>query len=111
MEVNPRIQGTLELIEAASDLSMTELHFLASHDVLPEKIPRINPGVKMIVYSRRDGAVPDLAQYPNTLDRTPPGVMVNMRDPICTVIEVGPSMKECYKRASETASAIQRGIS
>jgi hypothetical protein len=36
--------------------------------------------------------------------------MVNMRDPICTIIEVGKSMKECYRRASETALAIQNSV-
>jgi predicted ATP-grasp superfamily ATP-dependent carboligase len=111
METNPRFQGTLELLEAAGDLSVTSLHVLTSKGVLPENVPNIKPGVKMIVYSRRDGTIPDLAQYPNTVDRTPPGVMVNMRDPICTVIEVGTSMRECYRRASETALAVQKGVS
>ncbi|MFW9787900.1 MAG: ATP-grasp domain-containing protein [Candidatus Thorarchaeota archaeon] len=111
MELNPRIQGTLELIEAAGPISVTSLHVLASQGVLPESIADINPGVKMIVYSRKDGAVPNLRKYTNTVDRTPEGVMVNMRDPICTVIEVGSSMVECYQRASETALAIQRSIS
>ena len=110
MEVNPRIQGTLELMEAAGDLSVSSLHVLAAHGVLPEKVPKVRPGVKLIVYSRRDGAVPNLAQYTNTVDRTPPGVMVDMRDPICTVIEVGVSMKDCYRRASETALAIQKSV-
>lgn len=111
MEVNPRIQGTLELIEAASDMSLTNLHVLASEGVLPEKIPKIKPGVKMIVYSRRDGIVPNLSKYPNTVDRTPSGVVVNMRDPICTVIEVGISMKDCYGKASKTALEIQHRVS
>jgi predicted ATP-grasp superfamily ATP-dependent carboligase len=111
MEVNPRIQGTLELMEAAGNISMTSLHVMASQGVLPEKLPEIEPGVKMIVYSRRDGAVPDLSQYSNTVDRSPPGVMVNMGDPICTVIEVGSLMSDCYRKASETALAIQNHIS
>lgn len=111
MEVNPRIQGTLELMEAAGNISVTSLHTLASNNVLPEKVPEMKPGVKMIVYSRHDGAVPNLAHYSNTVDRTPPGVIVNMRDPICTVIEVGESMMECYRKASETTFAIQKGVS
>jgi hypothetical protein len=111
MEVNPRIQGTLELLEAAGDLSVTSLHVLASQRVLPEKIPDIGPGVKMIVYSRREGAVPDLAQYSNTVDRSPPGVIVSKGDPICTVIEIGSSMQKCYRKASETTLAIQRDVS
>jgi hypothetical protein len=111
MEVNPRIQGTLELMEAAGNLSITSLHVLASQGELPKELPDIGPCVKMIVYSRRDGAVPDLTQFSNTVDRSPAGVMVNMGDPICTVIEVGSSMRECYERASETALAIQNQIS
>ncbi|MFW9805979.1 MAG: hypothetical protein ACFFFK_04560, partial [Candidatus Thorarchaeota archaeon] len=110
MEVNPRIQGTLELIEAAGNLSITSLHILAAHGILPDYLPEIQPGVKMIVYSRRDGVVPDLSTYPNTVDRTPPGVIVNMRDPICTVIEIGTTMIECYHKASETALAIQNAV-
>ncbi len=110
MEVNPRIQGTLELIEAASDLSVTSLHVLASQGILPEKIPEIKPSVKLIVYSRCDGTVPDLAKFHNTVDRPPKGVMVNMRDPICTIIEVGKSMIDCYRKASETALAIQKAV-
>lgn len=110
MEINPRIQGTLELLETAGKISLTSLHVLASEGTLPETIPKFKPGVKMIVYSRKDGVVPDLSQYPNTVDRTPPGVKVNMRDPICTVIEIGTSMKECYRKVSETTLAIQRGV-
>jgi predicted ATP-grasp superfamily ATP-dependent carboligase len=110
MEVNPRMQGTLEMFEAAGNLSMTSLHVLATQGILPKSIPAIQPCVKMIVYSRRDGRVPDLSQYPNTVDRTPPGVVVNMRDPICTVIEFGTSMIECYRRAAETTLAIQSSV-
>jgi predicted ATP-grasp superfamily ATP-dependent carboligase len=110
MEVNPRIQGTLELIEVAGNISVTSLHVLAAHNVLPGTVPDLKPSVKMIVYSRRDGTVPNLVQYSNTVDRTPPGVMVNVRDPICTIIEVGTSMKDCYRKASQTALAIQKGV-
>lgn len=110
MEINPRMQGTLEMFEAAGNLSVTSLHVLASQGILPKSIPTIQPCVKMVVYSRRDGRVPDLSQYPNTVDRTPPGVVVNMRDPICTVIEVGNSMMECYQRAAATTLAIQSDV-
>ncbi len=110
MEINPRIQGTLELLEATGNLSITKLHVLASQGVLPETIPEFGPGVKMIVYSSRDGIVPNLAQYFNTVDRTPPGVMVNRGDPICTIIETGTSMRDCYRRASIIARTIQRSV-
>lgn len=111
MEVNPRIQGSLELIEHAGNISQTEMHVRATRGVLPAEQPRLEAGVKMVVYSRKDGKVPDLTQYPNTVDRSPTGVMVTMGDPICTVIEVGSSIRDCYKRVSEVAQAIQNEVS
>jgi predicted ATP-grasp superfamily ATP-dependent carboligase len=110
MEVNPRIQGSLELIELAGNISVTEMHVRASMGVLPEKRPRLKASVKMVVYSRRDGVVPDLTKYPNTVDRTPQGVMVNLGDPICTIREIGTSLKQCYSVTSKIANSIQRGI-
>ncbi|MHA2359661.1 MAG: ATP-grasp domain-containing protein, partial [Candidatus Thorarchaeota archaeon] len=85
MEVNPRIQGSLELVELAGNVSLTELHMRATIGVLPVERPKMKPGVKMVVYSRSDGSVLDLNKFPNTVDRTPPGVKVNLGDPICTV--------------------------
>jgi predicted ATP-grasp superfamily ATP-dependent carboligase len=110
MEVNPRIQGSLELIELAGGISVTEMHVRAVKGVLPSTRPELLAGVKMVVYSRREGQVPDLSQFPNTVDRSPAGVMVNIGDPVCSVIELGSSLKQCYKIVSDTASKIQNGI-
>ncbi|MFW9910786.1 MAG: ATP-grasp domain-containing protein, partial [Candidatus Thorarchaeota archaeon] len=110
MEVNPRIQGSLELLENAGNISITESHVRAVNGVLPSDRPTLHSGVKMIIYSRRDGNVQDLSRYPNTVDRTPQGVMVNRGDPICTVIEVGSSLRDCYREVSNVAKLIQYNI-
>lgn len=111
MEVNPRIQGSLELIEMSGEISVTEMHVRAVSGVLPSTKPEMRAGVKMVVYSRRDGEVPDLTQYPSTVDRSPTGVVVNIGDPICTVIEVGSSIRVCYEKVADTALVIQSEIS
>ncbi len=110
MEVNPRIQGTLEMLEHAGSGSITEMHVRAVHGELVKILPTLKPVVKMIVYSRRDGAVPDLSIFPNVMDRTPKGVLVHRGDPICTVIETGISLKESYKVASKIANNIQMNV-
>jgi predicted ATP-grasp superfamily ATP-dependent carboligase len=110
MEVNPRIQGTLEMLEKSGDISITAAHMQAINGELPDKIPVFRPVVKMIVYSRYDGAVPDLSKYSNVVDRTPEGVVVHRGDPICTIIEVGSSLKEAYGVASRIAGNIQSKI-
>lgn len=110
MEINPRIQGTLEMLERAGFDSITEMHVRAIHGELVGKLPTLRPVVKMIVYARRDGAVPDLSTFPNVVDRTPKDVIVHRGDPICTVIETGTSLKESYNAASKTANQIQMNL-
>ncbi len=110
MEVNPRIQGTLEMIEIAGDISITEQHIRAANNDLIEEIPTFNPSVKMIVYSRSAGRISSLSSFPNTFDRSFTGVLVNRGDPICTVINTGKTRLECYLTTHETARSIQRSL-
>ena len=110
MEINPRIQGTLEMLERACSGSITEMHVRATEGELVGKLPSLKPAVKMIVYSRRSGVVPDLSTFSNVVDRTPKDVIVHLGDPICTVIETGRSLKESYRTASNTANQIQMNV-
>lgn len=110
LEVNPRIQGTLEMLEIAGNISITEQHIRAANQDLIGEIPKFSPSVKMIVYSRRSGFVPNLTSFSNTYDNSPTGVFVNRGDPICTVINLNKSLVECYLRTLETAWDIQRNI-
>jgi predicted ATP-grasp superfamily ATP-dependent carboligase len=110
LEVNPRIQGTLEMLESASSLSITNAHVSAIEGILPTERPDRMHAAKMIVYSRRTGIVPDLTIFPNAADRSPAGVVVHRGDPVCTLIEVSDSLSESYRRISETARHIQNSI-
>ncbi|NHJ14328.1 MAG: ATP-grasp domain-containing protein [Candidatus Thorarchaeota archaeon] len=111
LEVNPRFQGTLELLELAGKISVTSLHHESCSGRLPEHSFSYSPAVKMIVYSLRNGAVSDLSGNPNVVDRTPPGVYVNRGDPICSVITTGSSLKESYSQSCSVAVGIQRSVS
>ena len=110
MEVNPRIQGTLEMLEIAGDISITEQHVKATNQEMIEKIPSFSPTVKMIVYSRITGRITDLSTISDTFDKTPTGVFVNRGDPICTIIKSGRNLADCYNRTYDTAISIQRSI-
>ncbi|MHA2303556.1 MAG: ATP-grasp domain-containing protein, partial [Candidatus Thorarchaeota archaeon] len=86
LEINPRFQGTLEMLEQSGNISVAELHTAACKGFLPSKAPKFSPSMKLVVFSRRNGRVPDLSRYQNTVDRTPEGVLVNRGDPVCTVV-------------------------
>ncbi len=110
MEINPRIQGTLEMLELAGKISVTNLHYNAALGRLPLGKIRFKPCLKMIVYSRTNGAVQDLSHFTNVVDRSPPGVYVQHGDPICTILETGTTLKKCYSYASNIAIQIQREV-
>ncbi len=106
MEVNPRIQGSLELLETAGCPSVTSLHFEAHNGSLPDKRCKLGAAVKLIVYARRDQEVSGLTGFPGAVDRTLDGVCVRRGDPICTLLQTGDSVVECYHRASGIAARI-----
>jgi predicted ATP-grasp superfamily ATP-dependent carboligase len=110
LEINPRFQGTLEMLERGGNISVAELHTAACKGVLPSEFPKFSPSMKLVVFSRRNGRVPDLSRYQNTVDRTPEGVLVNRGDPVCTVVETSSSLPDCYNRALTSSNAIQRAI-
>jgi len=107
LEVNPRITGTLELLEVASGVNLMEWHLRALEGLLPDGPLQARPTVKMIVYSTVTGIVPDLSQFPGTMDKTPQGTLVRRGDPICTVMAEGETIAETYRTAAEVAQKIQ----
>ncbi|MFW9850875.1 MAG: ATP-grasp domain-containing protein [Candidatus Thorarchaeota archaeon] len=109
-EVNPRFQGSLEMLESASNISVTDLHVKACEGNLPEWKLSFRPTTKMIVYANRDGIVPDLIEWPSTVDRSPPGVEVHKGDPICSIIETGKQSSEVFERVLRISSQILNKI-
>ncbi|TFF67096.1 ATP-grasp domain-containing protein [Candidatus Thorarchaeota archaeon] len=110
MEVNPRIQGTIELLEESTNVSVSHMHIRACDGELPKEMPVFRPAVKMIVYSRKTGIVPDLSKWRGARDRTPDGVSVERGDPICTIVENQSSSGRCYDLVRARAAAIQSSV-
>jgi predicted ATP-grasp superfamily ATP-dependent carboligase len=110
LEINPRFQGTLEMLERGGSISVTELHTDACSGILPSELPSFMPSMKLVIFARRSGRVPDLRKFSNTVDRTPEGVLVERSDPVCTVIGTSSTLQDCYNCVISTANAIQREI-
>jgi predicted ATP-grasp superfamily ATP-dependent carboligase len=109
MEINPRIQGTLEMLESANSISITKLHIDATQGFIPKKKPSFKPSVKLVVFSRWNGKVPMLSKY-HAVDRSPFDVSVQVGDPVCTLIQTGDSVIDCYNAAKNVADSIQHDI-
>lgn len=110
LEINPRIQGSLELLEMSGNISVTALHVSSCNGHLPTHSFSYSPGVKMIVYSRHEGIIQDLSQHANAADVPLPGVCVKRGDPICSVLTTGPSLKECYSKSCTDSKGIRNAV-
>lgn len=110
MEINPRFQATLEMLEEASSISVTQMHVEACKGQLPTEIPKFQPACKMIVYSRKDGLCPDLTKFPSTVDRTPEGVRLKKGDPICSIVHTDISLNTVYSKTVRNAQKIIASI-
>ena len=110
LEINPRFQGSLEMLERASDISVSVLHIQACEGKLPDMAPRYQPTTKMIVYAHQDGTVPDLSLWPSTVDRSPEGVEVNQGDPVCSIIESGSDPIEVFSKVESISAQIQEKL-
>ncbi len=107
MEVNPRLQGTLEVLEISGETSILKMHMDAFAGKLPTKLPEFRPVVKLIVYAKKRGPCPDLSQFPHTFDLTPTGTVLEPGRPICTIITVSETLEDAYGSAISIARKIQ----
>ncbi|MCQ2961672.1 MAG: ATP-grasp domain-containing protein [archaeon] len=85
IEINPRFQGTYELVENARGINLLEAHIKACEGELVE-IP--NPGpysVKKIIYARKQVNIGNL-NIPNVFDVPYQGVKIEKDQPLVTII-------------------------
>jgi hypothetical protein len=85
IEINPRFQGTYELVENALGINLLEAHIKACEGELVE-IP--NPGpysVKKIIYARKQVNIGNL-NIPNVFDVPYQGVKIEKDQPLVTII-------------------------
>lgn len=107
MECNPRFQGTLECIEAVSGLNLVEEHIKAcSGDLRTDPILINGCAVKLILFARQAGRVPDLTEIGYLVDIPPSDAIVEKGEPICTVQLWDNTRDVAAKRAYEIAERV-----
>ena len=85
IEINPRFQGTYELVENVLNINLLESHIKACNN---ESIHIPNPkgySIKRIIYSKERVMIGDLAIY-NVYDIPYEGVIIEKDQPLATVI-------------------------
>ena len=85
IEINPRFQGTYELVENVLGINLLEAHIKACEGELIE-IPNAGPySVKKIIYARKQVNIGNL-NIPNVFDVPYQGVKIEKDQPLVTII-------------------------
>jgi predicted ATP-grasp superfamily ATP-dependent carboligase len=107
IEVNARLQGSLDAVERSTGLNMVEAHVNAVRGELPERLTPKRYAVKAIVFAQHEGGVvtSDLSlegEGGGIVDIPEPGKTLKQGEPVATAIGVGNT------RASACADVLQK---
>ena len=113
MEVNPRPQATLEIVERSFDVNMFVLHDNACNNILESPKSFRRTWGKAIVYTEEDVIMPDTRTWlnygwvkdvPHSFERIKKG------EPVCTVIADGSDRDDCFDHLVKRAESIKLEI-
>ncbi|MGC1122021.1 MAG: ATP-grasp domain-containing protein [Candidatus Methanofastidiosia archaeon] len=113
MEVNPRPQATLELLERVYGVNMVVLHenaFRGILDVSPTRPGTPKTWGKAIVYAEKDIIMPDTSEwldYSWIKDIPHPSELILKSEPICTVIAGGSDRDDCFEHLVQYSHAVK----
>jgi predicted ATP-grasp superfamily ATP-dependent carboligase len=111
MEINPRVQATIEAIELVSNVNVVSLHLQACQGHLPEEKTKIRAScARVVVYAQTDCEIPNLSNIPGVVDIPMPGSVASRGDPVCTVNHIAASRKAAFDGAWDIVKMIYNNL-
>ena len=117
IEVNARLQGSLDAVERSTGLNMVDAHVNAVRGELPERVAAKHYAVKAIVFAQHEGGVvtSDLSleggrEGGGIVDIPEKGRIVKQGEPVATAIGVGESRASACADAMRNAERIKAGV-
>jgi len=112
IEVNPRFQGTLECVERVLGINMVDTHMKACIEgILPTIINKPSVFcVRLILFAPNRSIVSDLNAFKEVRDIPLPRVIIEKREPVCSIIIEEKTRSSALKKAIATAKVIYRKL-
>lgn len=108
VEVNPRLQGTLECVERVIGINLVKSHVNAClHGSLPTIKERTSTFcTRLILYSPKRIIAPDLVAFREVRDVPLPECIIEKGEPICSIITEGKNRNFSFQKARKLAKSI-----
>jgi predicted ATP-grasp superfamily ATP-dependent carboligase len=114
IEVNPRLQGSLDTVERSTGLNVVDAHVKAVRGELPERVAAKRYAVKAIVFAKHEGVVRrnfDLeSDKEGIVDIPEKGRIVQSGQPIATGIGVGGTRASACAEAMKNVERIKANV-
>jgi predicted ATP-grasp superfamily ATP-dependent carboligase len=113
IEVNPRIQGSLDTVELSTDLNLVDTFAKAVKGDLPLEIVKAKRyAVKAIAFARQDGVVVEKFEIGKggIVDIPEKGRMIKRGEPIATGIGIGDNRGSAFADAMRNVARIEAGV-
>lgn len=110
VEVNPRFQNTMDLVENVLGINLLEKHLEAVKGNLLTDFNLKGNGIKLVLYSKKRVKVPELGKFSNLVDVPLPGNLIEKGDPICSILFTGEKRSQVINRAYKRVEDIKNYI-
>ncbi|RCV64558.1 hypothetical protein C5S53_08170 [Methanophagales archaeon] len=113
IEVNPRIQGSLDTVELSTDLNLVDITTKAVEgDFVFDKVHAKRYAVKAVVFAKHDGAVAETfdTEKGGIVDIPEKGRLVMQGEPIATGIGIGDKRASAFAEAMKNIARIKAGV-
>ena len=109
IEINPRFQGTYELVENALGINLLDAHIKACEGEIIE-IPNPNQySIKKIIYARKQVLIGNL-NIPNVFDIPYKGVKIEKDQPLVTIISSNKNIKTANEDIKIAENEVYKNI-
>jgi uncharacterized protein len=105
LEVNPRLQGTMECAELCLNINMAEAHLEACQGNLMPVSQPVKFAVKMIVHARNRSRTGDL-DLPDVYDLPAQNVIIEKGEPVVTIVTAGKIREDVILNAQNTVKKV-----
>jgi len=112
IEVNARLQGSLDTVERSTGLNLVAEHVNAVRGELPERVAAKRYAVKAIVFAKQEGVVIENLEVDRAgiVDISEKGRIVKPGEPIATGIGIGDSRESACADAMRNVERIKAGV-
>ena len=109
IEINPRFQGTYELVESVMNINLLDAHIKASEGEIIDLPPIEGYAVKKIIYARKQVNIGNL-NIPNVYDIPYEGVKIEANQPLVTLISSNNDLKNALENIKIAEDAVYKNI-